>query len=156
MISCSSTKLIKNGISPLPFPLPALLKQYWYTKRGERVKVRGHAPFYATLGFTQAFPTGRHSPWDASHGLRCCYIFDARTRRDAPACVGSGDCLVCRECTWRVVAHGHIPTGAGRMTPHNNTLDRMTRSAVSRVFQCGRPWRAPRHRSALRYVLGSR
>ena len=51
-ISGSSTKLIKNGIAPLPFPLPALLKQYWYIKRGERVRVRGHAPFYATLGFT--------------------------------------------------------------------------------------------------------
>src|SRR5438045_7313772 len=47
-ISCSSAKLIKNGIAPLPFP--ALLKQKWYIKRGERVRVRGHAPFYATLG----------------------------------------------------------------------------------------------------------
>src|SRR6266480_5936965 len=35
---------------PLSRSLPALLKQYWYTKRGERVRVRGHAPFYATLG----------------------------------------------------------------------------------------------------------
>src|SRR6266566_2500527 len=52
-ISCSSAKLIKNGIAPLPFPLPALLKQYWYIKRGERVRVRGHAQFYATLGSTQ-------------------------------------------------------------------------------------------------------
>src|SRR6266516_5880612 len=34
-ISGPSTKLIKNGIAPLPFPLPALLKQYWYVKRGE-------------------------------------------------------------------------------------------------------------------------
>src|SRR5213593_1422797 len=51
-ISCSSAKLIKNGIAPLPFPLPALLKQHWYIKRGERVRVRGHAPFYATLGLT--------------------------------------------------------------------------------------------------------
>src|SRR2546427_2760975 len=34
-ISGSSAKLIKNGIAPLPFPLPALLKQYWYIKRGE-------------------------------------------------------------------------------------------------------------------------
>src|SRR6266487_4404969 len=34
-ISGSSTKLIKNGIARLPFPLPALLKQYWYIKRGE-------------------------------------------------------------------------------------------------------------------------
>src|SRR6266566_5119161 len=51
-ISGPSTKLIKNGIAPLPFPLPALLKQYWYIKRGERVRVRGHASFYATLGFT--------------------------------------------------------------------------------------------------------
>src|SRR6266446_5053948 len=50
-ISCSSAKLIKNGISPLPFPLPALLKQCPYIKRGERVRVRGHAPFYATLGY---------------------------------------------------------------------------------------------------------
>ena len=35
----------------------------------------------------------------------------------------------------------------------NQSLDRMTRSAVSRVFQCGRPWRAPRHRSAWRSAL---
>src|SRR5207249_10729893 len=51
-ISGSSAKLIDNDIAPLPFPLPALLKQYWYIKRGERVRVRGHAPFYETLGFT--------------------------------------------------------------------------------------------------------
>src|SRR5438874_7972398 len=50
-ISGSSAKLIKNDIAPLPFPLPALLKRYWYIKRGERVRVRGHAPFYASLGF---------------------------------------------------------------------------------------------------------
>ena len=31
----------------------------------------------------------------------------------------------------------------------NQALDRMTRSAISRVFQCDRPGRAPRHRSAL-------
>src|SRR6266568_3035892 len=55
-ISCSSAKLIKNGIAPLPFPLPALLQQYWYIKRGERVRVRGHAPFYATLGFIIGLP----------------------------------------------------------------------------------------------------
>src|SRR5258708_12517885 len=54
MISCSSAKLIKNGSAPLPVPLPALLQQYWYVKRGERVRVRGHAQFYATLGFTVA------------------------------------------------------------------------------------------------------
>ena len=53
MNSGSSAKLIKNGIAPLPFPLPALLKLEWYIKRGERVRVRGHAPFYATLGFIQ-------------------------------------------------------------------------------------------------------
>jgi hypothetical protein len=34
----------------------------------------------------------------------------------------------------------------------NQTLDRMTRSAVSRMFQFGRPWRALRHRSALRWA----
>src|SRR2546428_4646798 len=33
-ISGSSAKLIKNGIAPLPFPLPALLKEYGYIKRG--------------------------------------------------------------------------------------------------------------------------
>src|SRR6266487_1077919 len=48
--SGSIAKLIENGIAPLPFPLPALLNQSWYIKRGERVRVRGHAPFYATLG----------------------------------------------------------------------------------------------------------
>src|SRR5438874_1809929 len=52
-ISGSSAKLIKNDIAPLPFP--ALLKQCWYIKRGERVRVRGHAPFYATLGFPDRF-----------------------------------------------------------------------------------------------------
>ncbi len=52
-ISCSSAKLIENGIAPLPFPLPATLKQYWRIKRGERLRVRGHAPFYATFGFSQ-------------------------------------------------------------------------------------------------------
>ena len=41
-ITGSSAKLIKNGIAPLPFPLPALLKQYWYIKRGERVRVHCH------------------------------------------------------------------------------------------------------------------
>src|SRR6266487_6244485 len=53
-ISGSSAKLIKHGIAPLPFPLPALLNQYWYIKRGERVRVRGGAPFYATLGIIGA------------------------------------------------------------------------------------------------------
>src|SRR5439155_26474690 len=54
-ISGSSAKLIKNGIAPLPFPLPALLQKYWYIKRRVRVKVRRHAPFYATLGLSQYF-----------------------------------------------------------------------------------------------------
>ena len=58
-ISGSSAKLIKNGIAALPFHLLALLKQYSYIKRGERVRVRGHAPFYATLGFIHvAVPVG--------------------------------------------------------------------------------------------------
>src|SRR6266700_1826444 len=56
-ISCSCAKLIKNGIAPLP----ALLQPYWYRKRGERVRVRGHAQFYATLGLSGQgrSPTGR-------------------------------------------------------------------------------------------------
>ena len=37
-----------------------------------------------------------------------------------------------------------------RQTWANETLDRMTRSAVSRMVQLRRQWRAPRHRSALR------
>src|SRR5437867_10402504 len=49
-ISGFSAKRIKNGTVPLPFPLPALIKQYWYIKRGERVRVRGHAQFHGTLG----------------------------------------------------------------------------------------------------------
>src|SRR5881394_1053549 len=56
-ISGCSAKLIKNDIAPLPFPLPALLKQYWYIKRGERVRVRGHARFDATLGLIVVQPT---------------------------------------------------------------------------------------------------
>src|SRR5216117_2169473 len=39
-----------NSMAVLPFPLPALLIQYVYIKRGERVRVRGHAPFCATIG----------------------------------------------------------------------------------------------------------
>ena len=41
------------------------------------------------------------------------------------------------------------------MTPElpNQTLDRMTRSAVSRTFQFERHRRAPRHRSAMRWTL---
>src|SRR6266700_3567766 len=39
---------------PLSRSLPALLQQYWYIKRGERVRVRGHAQFYATLGLLHA------------------------------------------------------------------------------------------------------
>src|SRR6266700_3644097 len=54
-ISCSSAKLIKNGIAPLPFPLPALLQPYWYIQRGAGVRVRGHAQFYATLGSCQPY-----------------------------------------------------------------------------------------------------
>src|SRR5437867_10682400 len=58
-ISGFSAKRIKNGTVPLPFPLPALLKQYWYIWRGERVRVRGHAPFYATLGTIQEYSRGK-------------------------------------------------------------------------------------------------
>ena len=36
-ISCCRTKLIKMAAA-LSFPLPALLKQYWYSQRGERVR----------------------------------------------------------------------------------------------------------------------
>ena len=42
-ISCPSATRIKNGIAPLPFPLRAAKE--WYMKRGERVRVRGHAQF---------------------------------------------------------------------------------------------------------------
>ena len=35
-------------------------------------------------------------------------------------------------------------------------LDRMTRSAVSRMFHCKRPWYAPRHRSAFRWPTKGR
>ena len=47
----NNSNVQRIDIAPLPFPLPALLKQYRYIKRGERVRVRGHAPFYATLRF---------------------------------------------------------------------------------------------------------
>ena len=40
-----------------------------------------------------------------------------------------------------------------RVLSANKTLDRMTRSAVSRMFQFGSQWRAPRHRSALRSAV---
>src|SRR6266516_5856815 len=81
-ISGSIAKLIRNNIAPLPFPLPAPLLQYWYIKRGERV--RGHAQFYATLELTcishcrwVARATGRHRPdgevasrWVQPHAVR--------------------------------------------------------------------------------------
>src|SRR5439155_631356 len=56
-ISGSSAKLIKNGIAPLPFP-PRAAKQYWYIKREERVRVRGQAQIYATLGLTNPVGEG--------------------------------------------------------------------------------------------------
>src|SRR5437879_4640839 len=66
----------------------------------------------------------------------------------------------CKWCDWsdnfcsrrRFLAvryQGRFTKKAGdTMTWSNETLDRMTRSAISRVFQCERSWRAPRHRSA--------
>src|SRR6266853_1127945 len=66
-ISCSSAKLIKNGIAPLPFPLPALLQLYWYVKREERVRVRGHAQFYATLGVIEIWNFS--GAWDLVLGV---------------------------------------------------------------------------------------
>src|SRR5437667_4330257 len=69
-ISGSSAKLIKNGIAPLPFPLPTLLKPYWYIKRGDRVRVRGHAQFYAMLGLTVRISPradGSRSRWRSVH-----------------------------------------------------------------------------------------
>src|SRR5262249_11558140 len=36
----------------------------------------------------------------------------------------------------------------------NQTLDRMTRSAADHKLQSGSRWRAPRHRSALRWTEG--
>ena len=39
---------------------------------------------------------------------------------------------------------------------HSLALDRMTMSAVSRMFHCGRRWHAPRHRSALRSAASAR
>src|SRR5260370_41004816 len=35
----------------------------------------------------------------------------------------------------------------------NLALDRMTRSAVTQLLRLGRPWRAPRHRSAFRLAV---
>src|SRR5437879_4018619 len=43
---------------------------------------------------------------------------------------------------------GLAPHQFAPMSGAHQALDRMTRSAVSRVFHCVRPWRAPRHRSA--------
>src|SRR5437016_13834255 len=47
---------------------------------------------------------------------------------------------------------GLAPHQFAPMSGAHQTLDRMTRSAISRVFQGERPWRAPRHRSALRWA----
>src|SRR6266700_3859679 len=84
-ISGSRANLIKNGIAPLPFPLPALLQPYWHIKRGERVRVRGHAQFYAMLRFTYpgngqfgskmgllsaAFLIANLNPWQ----IRCSHV----------------------------------------------------------------------------------
>src|SRR5881394_4636375 len=68
-IASSSAKFMNNGSAPLRFPLPALLKQYWYSKRGEKVRVRGHAPFYATLGSVHGRPP---RPCSRALGPRTC------------------------------------------------------------------------------------
>src|SRR6266446_6000295 len=46
--------------------------------------------------------------------------------------------------------YGHLFNGASSMIMSPNPLDRMTRSALESWFRVRSPWRAPRHRSALR------
>src|SRR6266550_4549498 len=75
-------KTPKNGIAPLPFPLPALLKQYCYIKRGERVRVRGHAQFYATLGLKQLSESERTAYTSAAaHAPRSFPSFGANAQK---------------------------------------------------------------------------
>jgi hypothetical protein len=49
----------------------------------------------------------------------------------------------------RIRKHGSVMV----MRNDAQALDRMTRSAISRMLQFERPWRAPRHRSALRSTI---
>src|SRR6266508_1896254 len=83
MISSSSAKLIRNGIAPFPFPLPALLKQYRYIKRGERVRVRGHAPRYATVRWVLSphpspLPWGEGEPFSLRRTIQNRRLYTAR------------------------------------------------------------------------------
>ncbi len=89
----------------------------------------------SSIGQTQSlwsFSTGRTRNWRSTRCGSPCELLRSSHLR----CSGKRD-------------GGRASLGGrfGDMTP-NKTLDRMTRSAVSRVFQCGRPCRAPRHRSA--------
>src|SRR5437773_165862 len=123
-ISGSSAKLTKNGIAPLPFPLPALLKQYWYIKRGERGRVRGHAPFYATLGFLGArdrfhfqsspsryWSSGQSPPLWVSHS--CASFVSAR--------------LMCRKERMRLSMSAILPCACDRTRAHD--VRRLTRNS---------------------------
>src|SRR5438552_7264078 len=65
--------------------LPALLKQYWYIKRGERVRVRGHAQFYATLGLTVCRFSGT-SPYSLTFLNAPCLL---RLRLSAPLSIST-------------------------------------------------------------------
>ena len=69
------------------------------------------------------------------------------------SCISSGSGLHFR-APWFGGRHGERKRFGRRflrLYQHDaEALDRMTRSAVRRVFQCERPWRAPRHRSACR------
>src|SRR5439155_15661319 len=113
----SSAKLIKNGIAPLPFPLPALLKQYWYIKRGERVRVRGHAPFYATLGSTLRGP-----PWSRRFTRvdRCRGTLSRAAR--SVACGENPSCLLHQQRPGRVPRIAWAPSIAN--VPHGRQRKR--------------------------------
>src|SRR5438445_332453 len=78
--------------------------------------------------------------------IECCFTPHLATGwEDGRDLISMMDLLSCR-------LTGDTIYGRNRMSHRtaNQTLDRMTRSAASRMFQIERPWRAPRHRSALR------
>ena len=88
-ISCSSANAIRNGIAPLPFPLPALLKQCWCTKRGERVRVHCHCIKRTARDFERGLSSARVPVCD-----RCLDILQAR-RHSLRSC-GINPALHCR------------------------------------------------------------
>jgi hypothetical protein len=166
--SCVTRVLMPRTSSRLP-PWPSSFARFRRAsaKSGSRVFTDDHTlrfqtaalfstswttpDFALVLTFTNAkHADGYSSSESPSNRPAHCVVSSPRTQTGKAHWLSS--CLRIRQ---RLLCHRSRDADrggdSGDMTVWaNETLDRMTSSAVSRMFQLPRQWRAPRHRSALR------